>query len=165
MLTDSRALMHLSVCGGGIIQSASELGISRRAQTLLKDALECFDADGLRVSYREWKPLHTELQRLEASVEYSQQMSKANAAALVYHECARQVDRTQMVRTRYGERERREEGREGEGWWGIMNVRNEVRECRSRTHLWLYAMRVRAHDQVFMLFRAYPRAWEAASGM
>ena len=111
MLTDSRALMHLSVCGGGIIQSASELGISRRAQTLLKDALECFDADGLRVSYREWKPLHTELQRLEASVEYSQQMSKANAAALVYHECARQVDRTQMVRTRYGERE--EGGREG----------------------------------------------------
>ena len=63
------------------------------------------------------------------------------------------------------ERERREGGREGGRWWGIMNVRNEVRECRSRTHLWLYAMRVRAHDQVFMLFRAYPRAWEAASGM
>jgi len=36
-------------------QSASALGFSRKSRSLLSDALELLDADGLRCSYNEWR--------------------------------------------------------------------------------------------------------------
>jgi len=42
-------------------QSASALGFSRKSRSLLSDALELLDADGLRGSYNEWRAARVSL--------------------------------------------------------------------------------------------------------
>ena len=90
------ALFLLGIAAGvGMQESESRKapGFSKKSQSLLKEALESLDADGLRFAFHEWKLVRAQLLALEKEPRFKHQEATAEEVATAYLDAAKDADR------------------------------------------------------------------------